>query len=152
MLTNVRSKIVARGARGINGLRRCFKVMDDDGSRSLGRDEFAKALQDYRITSDPAEVDRIFHLFDRDGSNSVSYDEFLREVVGEMNDRRRSLVAQAYSRFDRDGNGVVNVEDLKGLYNASQHPDVKSGKKTEEDVLYEFLDTFEQHYSLIVSI
>ena len=47
---------------------------------------------------------------------------------------------------------MVNVEDLKGLYNASQHPDVKSGKKTEEDVLYEFLDTFEQHYSLIVSI
>jgi hypothetical protein len=27
---------------------------------------------------------------------------------------------------------------------------VKSGKKSEEDILYEFLDTFEQHYSLLV--
>jgi len=28
------------------------------------------------------------------------------------------------------------------------HPDVKSGKKKEDDVLMEFLDTFEMHYSL----
>ena len=28
------------------------------------------------------------------------------------------------------------------------HPDVKSGKKTEEEVLSEFLDTFELHHSL----
>ncbi len=27
------------------------------------------------------------------------------------------------------------------------HPDVKSGKKTEDDILCEFLDTFEQHYA-----
>lgn len=27
------------------------------------------------------------------------------------------------------------------------HPDVKSGKKTEDEILYEFLDTFEQHHT-----
>ena len=69
-----------------------------------------------------------------------------------MNDRRQSLVYLAFQRFDHDGNGTVNIEDLKGCYNAGMHPDVRSGKKTEEDVLYEFLDTFEQHYSLLVSI
>jgi len=37
---------------------------------------------------------------------------------------------------------------LKGVYNAKNHPDVKLGKKTEEEVLSEFLDTFELHYSL----
>ena len=69
-----------------------------------------------------------------------------------MNDRRQSLVYLAFQRFDRDGNGTVNIEDIKGSYNAAMHPDVRSGKKTEEDVLYEFLDTFEQHYSLLVSL
>ena len=69
-----------------------------------------------------------------------------------MNDRRQNLVYHAFQRFDRDGNGNVNIEDLKGTYNASMHPDVRSGKKSEEDVLYEFLDTFEQHYSLLVRL
>lgn len=43
---------------------------------------------------------------------------------------------------------MLELNDLKGVYNASQHPDVKAGKKTEEEVLCEFLDTFEMHHSL----
>jgi len=124
--------------------------MDDDGSRKHEITEFTKAMQDYRISTDINEINRIFKIFDRDGSNTVDYEEFLRAIVGEMNDRRHDLVAQVYRIFDKDGNGVVTIEDLKGRYTANQHPDVKSGKKTEEEVLYEFLDTFEQHYSLLV--
>jgi hypothetical protein len=36
---------------------------------------------------------------------------------------------------------------VKGVYNASQHPDVKSGKKQEDEVLMEFLETFETHHN-----
>lgn len=35
-----RDKVKARGARGIVGLQRIFKIMDDDRSRSLSRNEF----------------------------------------------------------------------------------------------------------------
>ena len=93
---------------------------------------------------------KVFRLFDRDGNGEINYDEFLRTIIGKMNERRKNTVTLAFKRFDKDGNGFINIEDLKGRYNASNHPDVKSGKKTEEDVLYEFLDTFEQHYSLKV--
>lgn len=34
-------------------------------------------------------------------------------------------------------------------YNASQHPDVRTGKKTEEQVLGEFMDGFETQHALI---
>ena len=37
---------------------------------------------------------------------------------------------------------------MKRFYNASNHPDVKSGKKTEDEVLLDFLETFEVHRSL----
>lgn len=88
-------------------------------------------------------MQKLFKAFDRDGNGEINYDEFLRAVIGKMNDRRRMIVTIAFKRFDSDGNGYINIDDLKGRYNASNHPDVKLGKKTEEDVLYEFLDTFE---------
>ena len=49
--------------------------------------------------------------------------------------------------LDRTGNGIVDLEDVKGVYNARNHPDVRSGKKTEDEILVEFLDTFEAHHA-----
>lgn len=66
-----------------------------------------------------------------------------------MNAFRKSLVAQAFTKLDKDRSGVVDYHDIKGVYNASNHPDVKIGKKTEEEILIEFLDTFELHHNLV---
>jgi len=49
---------------------------------------------------------------------------------------------------DVDGSGELTKEDIKRSYNAKMHPDVKKGKKSEDEVLAEFLDTFEVHHSL----
>jgi hypothetical protein len=67
-----------------------------------------------------------------------------------MNGYRRNLAEKAFRIMDRDKSGVLNIDDIKGVYNGKMHPDVKAGKKTEEEVLGEFLDTFEAHYSLNV--
>ena len=69
-----------------------------------------------------------------------------------MNNYRRGLCERAFKIMDRDRSGVLNIDDIKGVYNAKHHPDVKAGKKTEDEVLGEFLDTFEMHYALNVSI
>lgn len=44
-----REKLRSRGARGIIGLKRVFKIMDDNDSKSLDFQEFFKAVNDYRI-------------------------------------------------------------------------------------------------------
>ncbi len=54
---------------------------------------------------------------------------------------------QAFKKLDRDGSGIVDINDIKGVYNAKQHPDVLSSKKTEEEILQEFLSTFEMHHN-----
>ncbi len=72
----------------------------------------------------------------------------MRSVVGEMNNYRKALVKRAFEKLDRNGNGVVELDDIKGFYNAKMHPDVRSGKKTEDEVLTEFLDTFQLHHAL----
>ena len=69
-----------------------------------------------------------------------------------MNAFRRALAEKAFRIMDKDKSGTLNIDDIKGVYNGKMHPDVKSGKKTEDEILGEFLDTFELHYSLSVSI
>jgi hypothetical protein len=41
------------------------------------------------------------------------------------------------------------VQDLVGIYNAKKHPAVMDGRKTEEQVLGEFLETFETHHNIM---
>ena len=72
----------------------------------------------------------------------------MRSVVGEMNNYRKDLVKRAFNKLDRNGNGVVEIDDIKSFYNAKFHPDVKTGRKTEDEVLAEFIDTFELHHSI----
>jgi Ca2+-binding EF-hand superfamily protein len=72
----------------------------------------------------------------------------MRSVVGEMNNTRKALVRRAFDKCDKNGNGIIELDDIKGVYNAKLHPDVKAGKKTEDEVLSEFIDTFELHHSL----
>lgn len=68
---------------------------------------------------------------------------------GDLTPLRVSLVKKAYAKLDRDGSGVVDINDIRGLYNGSRHPDVLSGKKTEDQVLTEFLETFEMHHNIM---
>jgi hypothetical protein len=63
-----------------------------------------------------------------------------------MNETRAAVAKKAYKIMDSDGSGQVDINDIRQTYNAKQHPDVKAGKKTEEEILAEFLDTFEDHY------
>ena len=69
----------------------------------------------------------------KDGT--IDYDEFLRHVRGPMNERRKQLVNQAFKKLDKDASGIVDMDDIKGVYSAKSHPDVASGRRTEEEIL-----------------
>jgi hypothetical protein len=40
----IKERLKARGANGIRGLQRAFKIMDDNDNKNLDRYEFSKAL------------------------------------------------------------------------------------------------------------
>ena len=112
--------------------------------------EFRKGIKDFRVQIMDADIERLFNIFDRDRSGTIDYDEFLRGVRGEMNQFRRNFCEKAFRIMDKDKSGVLNIDDIKDVYNGKKHPDVIKGRKTEQEVLGEFLDTFEAHYSLNV--
>ncbi len=146
-----REKISARGTRGIFGIRRSFMIADDNNSKTVDFTEFKKLMRDYRYDLSDAELKKLFGIFDVNRNGDVDYEEFLRGVVGEMNDFRKGLVKKAFAKMDKNGNGTLELDDIRGVYNAKMHPEVKAGKKTEDEVLAEFLDNFEYHFSLLVN-
>lgn len=143
---HIRQRLAARGARGIMGMQRKFKIADDNNSRTLDAAEFKKAMHDFRVGLSEAQVLAAFNYFDRDGSGEISYDEFLRSIRGQMNPRRKAIAQKAFAIMDVDNSGTLDINDVRQNYNAKQHPEVKAGKKSEDEVLGEFLDTFEDHF------
>jgi len=93
------------------------------------------------------DVRALFSVFDINRDGSISYDEFIRVVRGDMNQMRTDLVHKAFEVLDKDGNGFVDYTDICETYSAAKSPAVIDGRKTEQQVLTEFLETFEMHKS-----
>jgi Ca2+-binding EF-hand superfamily protein len=84
-------------------------------------------MNDFKVRISQEEARKLFDLFDEDDNGELSIDEFLHAVRGEMNEFRKSLVKKVFDKLDTDSSGFIDSVDIKKLYNARSHPDVKSG-------------------------
>ena len=81
-------------------------------------------MKEQRLNLSDSDILNVFNAFDRNRDGTIDYDEFVRVLRGPMNSFRRKLVHQAFAKIDRDGSGFVDINDIKGVYNASRHPEV----------------------------
>ena len=144
IIDRLKRELRARGGgTGFIGLQRKFRIMDDDGSKALSLAEFKKAMKEMNMNLSDSELRMLFDHFDQDSSGSIDFEEFIQGVRDPLTPRRLNLVKMAYGKLDKDGNGIVDAAEVATMYDATRHPDVLSGSRTAEDVLTEFLDTFD---------
>ena len=120
-----------RSAGGIRGVSRIFKAMDHNGNGLLDVDDFRWGLMDYGISISKEEAVLVLKHFDRD--------EFLRSIRGELNAARKKIIRSAYDKLDVNKDGTVRLDDIAKLYDASRHPEVISGSKSQEQIFVEFM-------------
>lgn len=132
-----------RGANGIIGLSRAFRLIDDNRDRKLDLEEMLLGLKEYGATLEDDEVTELFKELDKDESGTVSFEEFLKAVRPPLPQERLDIIERAFAKMDQSGDGSVTLEDLKGVYNGKEHPDVVAGTKSEDEVLLEFLANFD---------
>jgi len=63
-----------------------------------------------------------------------------------MSNFRKQLVRRVWDRLDKECRGIIDINEIREQFDARNHPDVKQGKRLEEEVLDEFLETFNQYH------
>ena len=74
VLARLRVSLKGRGAEGIRGLARHFRIVDRDHSGKLDRDEFSRLCTLNKLGLDASHVATLWRAFDRDGSGEVCYE------------------------------------------------------------------------------
>jgi Ca2+-binding EF-hand superfamily protein len=142
-LKAMKKSLGLRGTHGILALGKKFRSMDDSGDSLICFDEFKKACNEMKLGLTEKQLTALFRYFDNDCSGKLSYDEFIGTLRGELNERRKKMVEMAYKVLDKTGDGQVTVHDLEGRYDASKHPDVIAGVKTQRQILNEMMELYE---------
>lgn len=143
LLECVRNVVNKRGDYGIRGLARSFQIMDDGNDKMLDRDDFKWGLYDYGVHLDDDSFAILLDAFDKNKDGYISFDEFLVTIRGPMSDGRKKWVKKAYDILDTNGDQSVTKGEIAAKYDCSQHPQVISGEKSEDEVITEFMEQWD---------
>ena len=110
---------------------------------SVSKAELQQGLDECGCGLSGEDMDTVMSLFDANKDGRVSRAEFMAAVRGPLNSRRKELVAAAFATLDKNSDGTATMEELLKIYDVSQHPDVLSGAKTEEEALQGFISNWD---------
>ena len=150
LLEYFKKVLTGRAGNGLITLRRIFNIVDRDRSGQVSIAEFSEIMKELKIDLSNEQINLIFKVFDLNKDGTLSYEEFMTGVRGRMSEHRLSLVNAVFDKLDQTNQGYVDIQFVFDSYLASRHPAVVEGRKTEEQVLAEFLDTFEVHHNLTI--
>ena len=149
LLAHLRANLIQRGPRGLMSIKRTFMLLDENSDKRISFHEFEKMFKRYRFILSQVEINNLFNYFDKDGSGYIDYGEFVNGIVGDLNEFRKDVLKQVFEKLDKEETGFITVGQLRESYNPKEHPLVRQGKRSEDEILGDFIDILEYHFSLL---
>ena len=149
LLAHLRANLIQRGPRGLMSIKRTFMLLDENSDKRISFHEFEKMFKRYRFILSQVEINNLFNYFDKDGSGYIDYGEFVNGIVGDLNEFRKDVLKQVFEKLDKEETGFITVGRLRESYNPKEHPLVRQGKRSEDEILGDFIDILEYHFSLL---
>ncbi|GIX80358.1 calcyphosin-like protein [Caerostris darwini] len=118
-----------RGAHGIIGLSRAFRLIDDNRDRKLDLEEMKIGLREYGATLDDDEISELFQEIDKDGSGTVSFDEFLKAVRPPLSPRSPGHHRESLRQNGPQRRRVRHARRLEGRLQRQGTSGCHSGKE-----------------------
>ena len=79
---------------------------------------------------------------DKDANNEISFKEFISSIRGEISQNRKNIIKTVFDVIDKDGDGVMTMTDIGACFNPKNHPDVKSGRISVNNLMKDFFESF----------
>lgn len=132
------------GFNGIRSLSRALGIVQDcGGTITVSKDDLVAALEQFQIILSADEQASIWFEYDRLGNGLIDPVDFTAALRSNgISPFRRTLMERSWSTLKKDPHGAVDVQVLCKTYNASAHPDVVRGARSEADVQSEFRSAF----------
>ena len=124
-------------------------LLDENADKKISFAEFEKMFKRYRFNLSQVEINNLFNYFDEDKSGFIDYSLFLTKVQGELNEFRKNILKQVFQKLDKNETGFITVKTLRDCYDPKGHPLVRQGKRSEDEILGEFIDILEYHFNLL---
>lgn len=76
------------------------------------------------------EVQALMKFYDKNGDGFLSLEEFIEGLREPLNERRKKVTRKAFNSVAR--NDHITAQDFAEHYDATNHPQFKSGKKSRD--------------------
>ena len=143
LVSLIRSKININNGVTYYSLAHHLKSKEDPNTKSINLEILLSILNLLQIDLNQEDIINFYSILDFTQSDKVSTDEILRIISGEISEKRKIAVISKFAEMDKNKTGYLPINYLKKVYNAKFHPDCFLGKKPENEVLDEFMFTFE---------
>ena len=110
---NLRTKILARGLRGMLSLYRMFKVLDIDEAGLLPKDEFSKVLRDFKIEVSETDMLKLIRELNIESNMQINYYEFINQIRGLLNKKRKDAIDKIFNQLDEKRQGYILMDEIK---------------------------------------
>ena len=139
----LRSKINTNNGITYYSLAHHLKSNEDKTTNTTNLETLLSTIKLLQLDINPDDIINFYACLDYTQSGKVSTDEILRVIVGEISERRKISIITKFGEMDKNKTGYLPILFLKKVYNAKFHPDCFLRKKPENEVLDEFMFTFE---------
>jgi Ca2+-binding EF-hand superfamily protein/nucleoid DNA-binding protein len=143
-LERIQGRVAAKhGPVGIHLLARKFRSLDPSGTQVLSRDELKYGFTSLGIHMSMRDVEDLLVYFDEDRSGGMTIDELLKGLRGKISRKRRAMVKRVFEHLDVSGDGQLSLEEMRLVVDVSRHPDVLTGKLTENEAIRKFMSQWD---------